>query len=80
MLNAHPNTIRRWSEQGMIKSFRIGSRGDRRFKQSDIDTFIAGVDPVQIRSSVTSGMGNNGVTRGGKRWPGSGLLVSLRLS
>ncbi len=37
MLNLHINTIRRWSNQGMLKAYRIGSRGDRRFKKEDID-------------------------------------------
>ncbi|MCX6659385.1 MAG: helix-turn-helix domain-containing protein [Candidatus Bathyarchaeota archaeon] len=36
LLHIHPNTVRRWSEQGIIKSYRIGPRGDRRFKWEDI--------------------------------------------
>ena len=39
-LNLHINTIRRWSNQGIIKAYRIGSRGDRRFKKQDIDELI----------------------------------------
>jgi excisionase family DNA binding protein len=42
ILNTHPNTIRRWSEQGKIEVYRIGSRRDRRFRQSDIDNFVTG--------------------------------------
>ena len=41
LLNVHMNTVRRWSNQGIIKAFRIGSRGDRRFRQEDIDFFIS---------------------------------------
>ena len=41
ILNVHPNTLRRWSEHGIIKSYRIGPRGDRRFKLEDIDQLIA---------------------------------------
>ncbi len=41
LLNVHMNTVRRWSNQGIIKAFRIGSRGDRRFRQEDIDYFIS---------------------------------------
>lgn len=41
MLNVHINTVRRWSNQGALKAYRIGSRGDRRFRQEDIDSFFA---------------------------------------
>ena len=40
LLNVHINTVRRWSNQGLLKSYRIGSRGDRRFKKTDIDKFL----------------------------------------
>jgi excisionase family DNA binding protein len=37
LLNVHPNTVRRWANNGTLKSYRIGSRGDRRFRQDDIE-------------------------------------------
>ena len=40
-LNVHINTVRRWSNQGLLKAYRIGSRGDRRFRQQDIEVFLA---------------------------------------
>jgi excisionase family DNA binding protein len=40
LLNVHPNTVRQWSDQGLIKSYRIGPRGDRRFRQEDISDFL----------------------------------------
>ena len=40
LLNVHINTIRRWSNEGILKAYRIGSRGDRRFQQEDIDSFL----------------------------------------
>jgi len=40
LLNVHINTIRRWSNQGILKAYRIGSRGDRRFQQEDIANFL----------------------------------------
>ncbi len=36
LLHIHTNTVRRWSDKGVVKSYRIGSRGDRRFPQEDI--------------------------------------------
>ena len=47
MLHVHPNTLRRWSEQGKIGAYRIGSRGDRRFRQSDIAGFVAKSNPFK---------------------------------
>jgi len=41
ILNIHVNTVRRWSDQGILKSYRITSRGDRRFRQQDIAGFLA---------------------------------------
>lgn len=40
LLHVHPNTIRRWSNNGLIKTYRIGKRGDRRFRQDDINRFL----------------------------------------
>lgn len=40
LLNVHINTVRRWSNQGTLKAYRIGSRGDRRFRQEDVATFL----------------------------------------
>jgi excisionase family DNA binding protein len=41
LIHIHPNTLRRWSEQGVITAYRINSRGDRRYKKSDIDQFLS---------------------------------------
>ena len=41
LLHIHVNTARRWSDQGIIKSYRITRRGDRRFRQEDIARFLA---------------------------------------
>lgn len=40
MLNVHINTLRRWSNKGIIKMYRIGPRGDRRFRKEDIASFL----------------------------------------
>jgi len=41
LLNIHSNTVRRWSDQGIIRAYRITSRGDRRFRREDIARFLA---------------------------------------
>ncbi len=47
LIHVHPNTLRRWCDQGKIISYRITSRGDRRFKKSDIDYFLTGFNPYR---------------------------------
>ena len=36
LLDVHINTVRRWSNNGVLPAYRIGSRGDRRFQLVDI--------------------------------------------
>lgn len=40
LLHVHTNTLRRWSDQGILKAYRIGPRGDRRFKPEDIAVLL----------------------------------------
>ena len=40
MLHIHANTLRRWSDRGQLPSYRIGPRGDRRFRREDISRFL----------------------------------------
>ena len=39
LLNIHSNTVRRWSDQGILKAYRVNHRGDRRFRYEDIVDF-----------------------------------------
>ena len=34
------STVRRWSDSGMLKSYRIGPRGDRRYLRDDVLRFL----------------------------------------
>ncbi len=47
MLNVCPNTMRVWSDKGLIPSYRIGQRRDRRFLAQDILDFLEGVSEVK---------------------------------
>ena len=40
LLHVHPNTVRLWSDNGLIRAYRVGHRRDRRFKTEDIDIFL----------------------------------------
>jgi excisionase family DNA binding protein len=41
ILCVHCNTLRRWSEQGIISAYRVGPRGDRRFRLEDVNALLA---------------------------------------
>jgi len=56
LLNIHVNTVRRWGDRGILQSYRITSRGDRRFKREDIESFLDelnnnGGDPKKASAS-----------------------------
>ena len=36
LLNVHTNTFRRWTDQGILKTYRMGPRRDRRFNAKDV--------------------------------------------
>lgn len=54
ILSIHTNTLRRWSEQGLVKAYRVGPRGDRRFKREDIAALLiektkdSGIDKIKL--------------------------------
>jgi len=39
LFGVNASTVRRWSSQGIIKCYRIGPRGDRRFRREDVAVF-----------------------------------------
>jgi excisionase family DNA binding protein len=40
LLNVHINTVRKWQNQGYLQGYRIGPRGDRRFRLEEIESFL----------------------------------------
>ena len=40
LLNMNVCTIRRWSNNGVLKAYRVGPRGDRRIRLGDIDDLL----------------------------------------
>ena len=58
LLYIHSNTVRRWSNTGIIKAYRIGPRGDRRYWPQDIDNLLSelkanGGSPKKADSTVS---------------------------
>ncbi len=52
-LHVHINTVRRWHDQGLIPAYRVGPRGDRRFRQEDIERFLV-EKPVLVEHELTA--------------------------
>jgi len=40
-LHVHPNTVRQWANRELIHAYRLGTRGDRRFKREEVDNFLS---------------------------------------
>jgi len=36
ILKVHPNTLRQWDKNGILKAVRFGNRKDRRYKKEDL--------------------------------------------
>jgi excisionase family DNA binding protein len=39
-LHVSISTVRRWSDSRMLKSYRVGPRGDRRYLRDDVLSFL----------------------------------------
>lgn len=40
-LSVHSSSVRRWANMGLLPSYRLGVRGDRRFKPEEVSEFLA---------------------------------------
>lgn len=40
LLHVHPNSVRRWADRGLLRCYRVGIRGDRRFRANEVDEFV----------------------------------------
>ena len=66
LLHAHPSSVRRWAKEGLIKCYRVGMRGDRRFKAEHVDEFIqAGAQYYREGNGNGNGNGNGDTSSNG---------------
>jgi excisionase family DNA binding protein len=40
ILRVHPNTVRAWSNRGLIQALRMGTRGDRKYSGAEVRRFL----------------------------------------
>lgn len=40
LLHVHQNSVRRWANAGLLRCYRVGIRGDRRFKADEVNQFL----------------------------------------
>ncbi len=66
LLNVHINTVRRWSNQGTLKTYRIGARGDRRFRREDIASFLSPEASAAEGNGESTSIEKPGSTNGNK--------------
>lgn len=72
LLHIHSNTLRRWTDQGIIKAYRDGPRGARKFKAEDI-----GLKTMLTVSEVKELLHMHSNTL--RRWSDKGLVKAQRL-
>jgi excisionase family DNA binding protein len=41
LLGIHANTVRRWANDGSLRSYRVGKRSDRRFRRDDVERALS---------------------------------------
>lgn len=61
MLGVHANTVRSWTEQGVLACMRINQRGDRRYARQEIARFLAQSDTVATGAPAQTGTATNGL-------------------
>lgn len=56
MLKCHPNTLRQWDRNGILKAVRFGKRHDRRYRREDIVRLLKTKLEGSISSTDASGL------------------------
>ncbi|MEO5966204.1 MAG: GAF domain-containing protein, partial [Candidatus Limnocylindrales bacterium] len=73
VLGVHPNTVRAWSEAGRLRYFRINDRGDRRYRLTDLERFLAAAESGAPGHPIDAGAFARG--RGRELAPRPGTLT-----
>ncbi len=73
MLGVHPNTVRAWSDAGRLRYYRINPRGDRRYRPSDLQRFLAAAENLPIEIGAGVGATHSSAHPGSLAGPAGGL-------
>jgi diguanylate cyclase (GGDEF)-like protein/excisionase family DNA binding protein len=60
LLGVHPNTVRAWSDAGRLRYYRINPRGDRRYRLTDLQRFMASAEAAVHPASAGGPRRHNG--------------------
>lgn len=52
LLRVHVSSVRRWSRSGRLKAYKVGGRGDWRYKHSDVLAFLCSYDAAITKSKT----------------------------
>ena len=63
-LRVHLSSVRRWSRTGELKAYKVGSRGDWRYREQDVMAFLYGRQGLDENVVPAVGISGNKVGRG----------------
>lgn len=46
LVHVHSSTLRRWEKSGLLRPYRVGPRGDRRYSRAQLLAFLNGNSPA----------------------------------
>ena len=90
LLSVNPETLRRWDRVGKLKAVVINKRGDRRYKEKDLELFtslhivqrkvekLAGDDAEKRERLALEELAVNLKNKGIKEWVGANYILSLK--
>ena len=54
ILRAHPESVRRWHDGGLLDGYRIGRRGARRFREEAVRNFLSAWPNLETESPINT--------------------------
>ena len=55
LLGVHPDTVRRWCDEGRLRYYQFSPRGWRRLSTEDVNTFMREHAHFGLRPTVSAG-------------------------
>jgi len=79
-LNVSKISLRRWTDSGRLRCFRVGVRGERRFAKSELEVFLARGDANVGHSVTAAPAATDARPRAGVPHPSNDSHISLHYS